>query len=77
MYKCSLDNLPLNIDGSIIELNSDGILRRRMLDLGLIKDTVITPIFNSPFGDPRAYKVRGTTIAIRKNEAKLINVLYN
>ena len=70
----SLDNLPLNKNGYIIDLKSQGSLRRRMLDLGLIKDTLIKPIFISPSGDPRAYEVRGSIIAIRKNDAELIKI---
>ena len=54
----NLDKLPLNKGGYIIDLQSKGSLRRRMLDLGLIKDTLIKPIFISPSGDPRAYKYR-------------------
>ena len=37
MKKNSLDKLPLNENGYIIDLKSDGALRRRMLDLGLVK----------------------------------------
>ena len=74
MKKNSLDKLPLNENGYIIDLKSDGALRRRMLDLGLVKNTKIKPIFISPSGDPRAYEVRGTVIAIRKKDAKLIEL---
>ncbi len=75
MYKCSLDKLPLNQNGYILNLNIQDSLRRRMLDLGLIKNTEIKPILVSPFGDPRAYEVRGSTIAIRTKDAKLIDVV--
>lgn len=74
MNQCSLDKLPLNKNGYIINLKSDGTLRRRMLDLGLVKDTLIKPVFVSPSGNPRAYQVRGSIIAIRKKDAKLINI---
>ena len=74
MDEYSLDKLPLNKYGNIIDLKADGDLRRRMLDLGLVKDTKIKPIFISPSGDPRAYEVRGTVIAIRKQDAKLIQL---
>lgn len=74
MGKISLDKLPLNENGYIIDLKSEGNLRRRMLDLGLVKSTKITPIFISPSGDPRAYEVRGTVIAIRKKDAELIEL---
>lgn len=74
MEENSLDKLPLNKNGYIIDLKSKENLRRRMLDLGLVKDTLIKPIFISPSGDPRAYEVRNSVIAIRKEDAKLIKV---
>ncbi len=58
MNETSLDKLPLNKYGYIINLKSEDSLRRRMLDLGLVKDTKIKPVFVSPSGDPRAYEVR-------------------
>ncbi len=76
MNDYSLDKLPLNSTGYIINLKSDDSLRRRMLDLGLVKNTKIKPIFVSPSGDPRAYEVRGSVIAIRKNDANLIEIKY-
>lgn len=76
MDKYSLDELPLNENGYIIDLKSQGGLRRRMLDLGLVKNTKIKPIFISPSGDPRAYEVRGSVIAIRKQDARLIEIFH-
>ena len=58
MNQYSLNELPLNENGMIIDLKSEDNLRRRMLDLGLVKDTKIKPVFVSPSGDPRAYEVR-------------------
>ena len=58
MNEYSLDKLPLNNNGTIINLKSENSLRRRMLDLGLVKNTKIKPVFVSPSGDPRAYEVR-------------------
>lgn len=77
MNNYSLDKLPLNHEGIIIDLHSEGSLRRRMLDLGLVKSTIIKPIFVSPSGNPRAYEVRGSIIVIRKNDAKLIDIMEN
>lgn len=68
----NLYELPLNTVGIIDELNCNGNIRRRMLDLGLIKGTKITPIFKSPSGDPIAYEIRKTVIALRKEDSKLI-----
>lgn len=70
----SLDKLQLNETGNIRKIKCSGILERRLLDLGLVKDTPITAIFRSPLGDPTAYEFRGSIIAIRKDEAKNIYV---
>jgi DtxR family Mn-dependent transcriptional regulator len=49
-----------------------GFTRRRFLDLGLTPGTVIFPELQNFFGDPRAYRVRGTLIALRKDQAAQI-----
>lgn len=68
----TLNELKLNNTGFIKELKcSDGV-KRRLLDLGLIEGTKITPIFVSPSGDPTAFEVRGSVIAIRIEDTKLI-----
>jgi DtxR family Mn-dependent transcriptional regulator len=49
-----------------------GFTRRRFLDLGLTPGTIIYPELGNFFGDPRAYRVRGTLIALRKDQASQI-----
>jgi DtxR family Mn-dependent transcriptional regulator len=49
-----------------------GFTRRRFLDLGLTPGTTIHPELSNAFGDPRAYRVRGTLIALRKEQASQI-----
>lgn len=48
--------------------------RRRFLDLGLLPGTEVTAELRSPSGDPTAYRIRGATIALRAEQAKLIRV---
>lgn len=57
------------LDGSL-----QGFTRRRLLDLGLIPGTTITAEMRSLFGDPVAYRVRGTLIALRRDQAEKIIV---
>lgn len=52
-----------------------GHLKRRLLDLGVIKSTKIKPVFNSISGNPIAYEIRGSVIAIRNEDAKNIELL--
>ncbi len=49
-----------------------GFTRRRFLDLGLTPGTQIVPELGNFFGDPRGYRVRGTLIALRKDQAAQI-----
>lgn len=46
-----------------------GFTRRRLLDLGLTPGTEIHVALDNFFGDPRAYRVRGTLIALRRDQA--------
>lgn len=76
MKNITLDKLPLNEKGLIKEINCDVNIKRRLLDLGLIANTPIIPVFKSGSGDPTAFEIRNTIIAIRKEESSLINVLF-
>lgn len=70
----NLYELPLNKIGIIDNLNCNGNIRRRLLDLGLVKGTKIIPIFKSPSGDPTAFEIRKTLIALREEDSKLISL---
>lgn len=70
----NLTEVPINDFANVLSINCDNSLKKRLLDLGLVSNTRISPIFVSPFGDPIAYEFRGNIIAIRKNEAKNIVV---
>ena len=70
----SLSELEINKKAKVVDINCSGDEKRRFLDLGIVKDTVLTPIFNSPFGNPTAYEIRKTIIAIRKENANKIKV---
>ncbi len=58
----------------IVDLKLNGLTRRRLYDLGFIPGTIITVVFESPLGDPVAYNVRGTLIALRRDESENIEV---
>lgn len=72
-----LSKLPIGQKGKVKILTSDGNTRRRMLDLGLISDTVVEALLKSPAGDPIAYDIRGAVIALRSEEASKIMVEGN
>jgi DtxR family transcriptional regulator, Mn-dependent transcriptional regulator len=71
-----LFNLPNNKKAKIVKIDErcQGFTRRRFLDLGLTPGTEIFPELENAFTDPRAYRVRGTLIALRRDQAALILV---
>lgn len=53
----------------IKEIAVKGELRRRLMDIGFVEGTKAECVRISPAGDPKAYFVRGTVIALRKEDA--------
>lgn len=65
----SLGLLPPGETGRVAGLVAEGLVRRRLLDLGFVPGTVVRAVLRSPFGDPTAYGVRGSVIALRREDA--------
>ena len=70
----NLNRLPVGKKGSVAALLSDGAVRRRMLDLGIVDGTEIEPLYKSPSGNPVAYLIRGAVIALRSDVSEKISV---
>ena len=51
------------------KLLTQGVMRRRLIDIGLTENTCVRCVGRSPFGDPSAYMIRGAVIAIRREDA--------
>ncbi len=69
-----LSQLSIGSSCKIGEIGLNGLLRRRIQDLGITPGTTVECLRRGPSGDPTAYVVRGTTIALRKEDAHQINV---
>ncbi len=70
----TLYTLPIGNTARIKHLHMQDTMRRRLLDMGLTKNTRATCLYESPAGDPRAYLIRGTVIALRTEDAKKIEI---
>lgn len=49
-----------------------GSMRRRLLDIGLIENTEVSCVGQSPQGDPKAFLIRNAIIALRSEDCKNI-----
>jgi DtxR family Mn-dependent transcriptional regulator len=69
-----LSELPDKTSAEIVALDDacQGFTRRRLLDLGMTPGARLKPEMRNFFGDPRAYRVRGTLIALRREQAAQI-----
>lgn len=71
-----LADLPNDRSAAVVGLDEacQGFGRRRLMDLGFTEGATITPFLQTFAGDPRAYRVRGTLIALRRDQAAQVLV---
>lgn len=58
--------------GIIVNLESEGKMKRRLIDMGVTGGSEVEYLRSAPLGDPIEFMVRGYRLSIRKNEAKKI-----
>jgi ferrous iron transport protein A/ferrous iron transport protein B len=71
----TLDELPIGKEAVITQVGGEGILRCRLLDMGLIPKTKIMVTKIAPMGDPIELRLRGYTLTIRMEDARNIHVV--
>ena len=68
----TLDELSVGHSGVITAVGGEGILRCRLLDMGLIPRVHVSKI--APMGDPMELFLRGYTLTLRKEDARSITI---
>lgn len=71
-----LSQLPLDSPGRVRSIDRDcsQTERRRLFDLGFVEGTPVRAELRSPGGDPTAYRIRGTLVALREELARTVRV---
>ena len=69
-----LSRLPLEHSARVVSLSAPEPLRGRLLDLGFVPGGEVVPLYAAPLGDPRAYLVCDTVIALRARDAATVAV---
>lgn len=72
----SLAELPHGQAAEVVALDvgCQGFSRRRLMDLGFTPGARLEPSLETFVGDPRAYRVRGTLVALRQEQAREVLV---
>jgi len=67
-----LDELAVGRSGKVISIHGTGALKRRLMDMGITRNTVIAIRKVAPLGDPIEINIRGYELTLRKNEAQMV-----
>ncbi len=63
-------------EGGIIKsIEHIGNMRRRLIDIGFNVGERVTLIAHAPLGEPSAFYIKGSVIALRRADASLITVI--
>lgn len=69
-----LSSLPVGKSAVIKAVHGNGAVHERLMDLGFGNGSTVTCQFSSIFGDPRAYRIKNTTIALRSCDASQVEL---
>lgn len=69
-----LSELERDEEGIIVKIGNKGIMRKRLLDMGVVPGETISLRRKAPMGDPLEYKIKGYQLSLRKTEAAQILV---
>ena len=62
-------------ESAVVISFAPGFSARRLRELGFVPGNMVRALFRAPSGDPTAYAVCGTVIALRRSEAENILLL--
>ena len=72
----TLDKIDLNKTAKVITISDKSLIKRRLLDIGIIPGIKLEKILISPFKGISAYLIMDSIIAIRDTDANYIEVCY-
>lgn len=59
---------------TVLRINGQGVVKRRIMDMGITKGTTVYVRKTAPLGDPVEITVRGYELSLRKADAQMIEV---
>lgn len=58
----------------VTNVTGEGMLRKRMLDLGITRGTTVRMVRKAPLGDPIEIELRGYRLTLRKTESSVVEL---
>ncbi|HIR79229.1 MAG TPA: ferrous iron transport protein A [Candidatus Egerieenecus merdigallinarum] len=70
----TLEDLAPQAHGIISRVHGNGLTLDRLLALGFTPGAEVIRLYSAPFGDPLVFRVRGSTLAIGRAQARQIEL---
>ena len=70
----TLKDVKIGETATVVRLHGEGAVKRRIMDMGIIKQTPVYVRKVAPLGDPIEVTVRNYELSIRKADAEMIEV---
>ena len=70
----TLKDLKPGEEGMVKSIGEKGVIRRRLMDMGITPGVKIKLIKVAPLGDPMEVLIRGYSLSLRKSEANGIEI---
>jgi len=69
-----LSDLSPGEKGVVKKVTGNSLIKRRIVDMGVVGGTVIEVRKFAPLGDPMEVKIKGFNLSLRKTEAEMIEI---
>ncbi len=70
-----LDALPFGVTARVVSVNGEGAIVRRLMEMGVVPGAPVRVVKAAPLGDPIEVRIRGYHLALRRAEARTIQVV--
>ena len=71
----TLREVPVHTTVKVVKINGEGAFRRRLMDMGITKNSEIYVRKVAPLGDPVEITVRGYELSLRRDDAESVEVV--
>lgn len=70
-----LSELQNGEEGVIVRIKGRGAFRKRITEMGFVRNKTVKVIRNAPLNDPIEYEVMGYKVMLRRNEASMVEII--
>ena len=71
----TLREVPVHTTVKVVKINGEGAFRRRIMDMGITKNSEIYVRKVAPLGDTVEITVRGYELSLRRDDAESVEVV--